>query len=485
MAVHHDDSQEINLRQYMAIIRQRYWLVLLVVLLAAIPTAVYLYLEPPVYLAQCRILIEQSRGPIEEERSSTGPGIDPEIEKTLLFSRPVMNSVLAKLEPGFERLSDARKAALVSQFKSRLDMAFHKSSVYSASQSALAALMVIGQKPQEVAQAANLVAQTYIDETRKRELAESNAWIEWFGEQLAEMHQKVKKAEEGFQNFKLDKGIIGLEERKEELATKVQTASSMHLEAKLNENDAVLKLTALKNARAKGAIPATAAFVSYGYSLVGELKSQLDSAKAELSEKSVIFGPKHTVIIAFKDKIRSLETQIADRQNEIIKAQENTVERLTASKESLAKTLETYKEEVQKLNKLELQYSILEREVATSRELYDLLVERRKRSALSSAVNRRQISVVEPAVIPHSPMPKKMYLKVIVAVIIGLSIGIGLVFLLDYLEMTLKTPDDIERQLGLWVVGIIPRFQPKLEKTLGYSGAIARSASKKTRRNGS
>jgi len=481
--VERDDSQEINLRQYVAVIRQKFWIVLLALVAAVVPAAIFLVRERPVYEANSTVLIEQGRAAAIDEKGPALPEIDPAIEEALLLSGPVMRSVLKGIDPYFDGLSEADKLARIAAFKSRIRMSFNKSQGYGSSQSALASITAESSDPAEAAQVANVVTQTYIDKTRERELAESNAWIDWFGEQLKDMGQKVTDAEEKFQAFKLEKGIIGLSERKDELATKMTTASNGHLQARLERMDAELALSALEKAFAQGPVAATPAFASHGSTAIIALKSELDGVQAELNEKLSIFKPKHPVIADLKEKARLLEAQLESQEREIIKTQRNTINGLTASETSLANTLDAYKEEVQKLNTLELQYSILEREVASSRELYNLLMERRKRSAIDSGISRRRISIVEPAIALSAPVPKKLGLKLLVASVIGSMIGIGLAFLIDYLEMTYKTPEDIERHLGLWVVGVIPRFEPKTEPVLSFSGVVADQAHKRPRRD--
>jgi len=477
-----DDSQEINLRQYLAVVRQKWWLVLLAVVVAVVPTAISLVREKPVYEAKSTVLIEQGRAAIDKEGPGAS-GLDPKIEEALLFTKPVMSSVLKKIDPYFDGLSESHKAARTRALKSKVRMSFHKSKGFGSSGSALVEITAKAAVPTEAAEIANVVTQTYIDKTRERELAESNAWIDWFGEQLFQMRQKVTRAEEMFQAFKLEKGIIGLNERKDELATKMKTASNGHLQARLERLDAELALSALQEAMAKGPVAATPVFASHGSAAIISLKSELDGVKAQLKEKLSIFKPKHPVIADLKEKIRLVEARLESQEREIIRTQQNRVQSLKASEASLASTLEAYKEDVQKLNTVELQYSILEREVTSSRELYDLFVERRKRSAIESGVSRRRMSVVEPAIASRGAVPKKLAIKLLVACVIGLIIGIGLAFLIDYLEMTYKTPEDIERHLGLWVIGVIPRFEPKTGPVLRFSSLVASQAHKKPRRD--
>ncbi|HUT04222.1 MAG TPA: GumC family protein [bacterium] len=477
----HDEYQEINLRQYLAVVRQKLWIVVLAVLVTVVPTGIMFMRAEPVYEASAKVLIEQGGAPIRALETQAA-GIEPEIERILLFSRPVMDSVLRKLDPYYESLSQSKKLARIGQFKKNITIDFNKVKVYKSSESALAEITVEGPDPAKVAEVASLVAQTYIDQTHNREVAEAKSWLDWFGRQLVQMRENVNKAEKKFQDFKLEKGIIGLQERKNELASKLQTTSSAQLQARLDRMNTELALSSLEKALKLGPVAATATFGSYGSAGIADLRSELDKVKMELKEKLGVYRPKHPVILDLKEKIRSLEAQLESREMEIIRTQRNKVQSLEKIDESLSGTLATYKEEVQKLNAMELQYSILEREVTSSKDLYDLLAERQKKSALESAVNRRKISVVESAIVPTAPVSQKLGLKLLVAAIIGLLVGTGLAFLLDYLEMTYKTPEDIERHLGLWVVGVIPRFESGTERALSFANVRAQMARKGGRR---
>nr|HDM58817.1 hypothetical protein [Bacillota bacterium] len=472
-----EEYQEINLKQYLAVVRQKLWIIILAVLVVVVPTGIILLRAKPVYEASVTVLIEQGGGPIGATETRA-VGIQPEIEKILLFSRPVMESVLKRLDPYYENLSQSEKLARITQFKNKIKVEFSKVKGSKSGESALATITVDGPEPAKVAEAASLVAQTYIDQTHKREVAETKGWLDWFAKQLAQMRDDVNKAEKKFQDFKLEKGIIGLDERKNELASKIQTTSNAQLQARLDRMNAELELSSLEDAMKLGPVAATAAFGTYGSSGIANLRSELDKTKMELNEKLRVYGRKHPVILDLKEKIRSLKTQLKNQEMEIIKTLRNKIENLKKTEKSLAEALANYKEEVRKLNTLGLQYSILEREVTSSKDLYDLLAERQKKIALESAVNRRKISIVEPAIVPLMPVSQKLGLKLLVAAIIGLLVGTGLAFLLEYLEMTYKTPEDIERHLGLWVVGVIPRFESGTERVLSFANVrsqIARS----------
>jgi succinoglycan biosynthesis transport protein ExoP len=68
---------------------------------------------------------------------------------------------------------------------------------------------------------------------------------------------------------------------------------------------------------------------------------------------------------------------------------------------------------------------------------------------------------VEDAVLPRVPVRPRKAVNLVVAILVGLLIGVGTALTLEYFDTTVKTPDDVERHLGLPVIGIVPQFVAK------------------------
>jgi capsular exopolysaccharide synthesis family protein len=119
------------------------------------------------------------------------------------------------------------------------------------------------------------------------------------------------------------------------------------------------------------------------------------------------------------------------------------------------------KGDVQDQREREIQYTILQREVDTARAQYEALLQRLKEVSIAGGVGSSQISVVDRAAVPVAPFEPRLGRTLIQAIILSLALGIGLAFLLNYLDDTIKTPEDLKQKLGLAAVGVIPVVKGK------------------------
>ncbi len=107
-----------------------------------------------------------------------------------------------------------------------------------------------------------------------------------------------------------------------------------------------------------------------------------------------------------------------------------------------------------------IQYNILKRDVETNRQLFEGLLQRLKEVGVAGGVGTNNISIIDRAEVPggpHTPNPRR---NLMIAIFLGLFGGIGLAFLFEHLDDTIKLSDDMEQQLGLPVLGVIPHSKP-------------------------
>ncbi|MBD3271047.1 MAG: polysaccharide biosynthesis tyrosine autokinase [Elusimicrobia bacterium] len=103
-----------------------------------------------------------------------------------------------------------------------------------------------------------------------------------------------------------------------------------------------------------------------------------------------------------------------------------------------------------------IEYRVLEREVQTNKAMYEILLTRLKEIDLSRSLNMNNIAVVDPASLPEKPVKPNVKLNIALAILIGLIGGIGLAFFIDYLDRTIKSPQDIKELLESHFLGSIP-----------------------------
>jgi capsular exopolysaccharide synthesis family protein len=151
-------------------------------------------------------------------------------------------------------------------------------------------------------------------------------------------------------------------------------------------------------------------------------------------------------------------------RSKITKQIANDYDLARTNEKNLSSLLSQAKNEASTLNDKYIQYKILKRDVDTNRDLYNALVGKMKEQAVSEKVKTANVWVIEPAKIPSSPVSSHKARKIFLGIILGLLGGAGLAFFIEYLDNTIKSPEEAETRLKAPVLGVISHLSKKDEK---------------------
>lgn len=170
--------------------------------------------------------------------------------------------------------------------------------------------------------------------------------------------------------------------------------------------------------------------------LIETLKREQLRLEVEVSEISRRYGPRHPQMVKVLSELESVKSKLA---------------------------LET--ENMIDLNRKSAKYTILKREVDSNREIYDTLVKRAKETGVSEQLEASNIRVVDPAEVPESPVRPNKRNNIILAAMVGLILGISIAFFMEYIDNTIKEPEDVNAYVGLPFLGYVPsaRKEAKVE----------------------
>jgi len=129
-----------------------------------------------------------------------------------------------------------------------------------------------------------------------------------------------------------------------------------------------------------------------------------------------------------------------------------------AREETLLGNVNQLRKEGQELNEKEIQYLALQRESDSNQQLYEAVLKRLKETGVTGGLETNNVSVIEEASVPRAPIRPRKTINLVVSVLVGLFVGVGVALTIEYFDTTVKTPDDVERYLGLPVIGIVPMF---------------------------
>ncbi len=299
---------------------------------------------------------------------------------------------------------------------------------------------------------ANQLASEYINENRKAKWDEAQGASEWLSNQLVGLKAKLEKSEDALQAYARANSIVFIGEKQNLVNARLEALEAEYTRGQANriEKEALYRLV---EAGKSEELPGV-----YSDKLIQGSEEHLADLRREYAKLSTTMKPDYPRAVQLQKQIDSIETSLKRRVN---LASQNIVSEYKAAlnrEKGLAQALEDQKKEVNQVAERSIQYNILKRAVDTDRQLYEALLQRLKESQVSESLKASNISIVEPAEVPKAPVKPRILLNLALGFILGLGGGIGLAFFLDYLDKTVKTPDEVESLLRLPSLGVLPKF---------------------------
>jgi len=164
--------------------------------------------------------------------------------------------------------------------------------------------------------------------------------------------------------------------------------------------------------------------------------------------------------VKVRRQIQELRSRIQREAERVIHAAESDYTTLAAQEESVATALEQAKAEALDLAQRAIPYETRRRELDANKGVLNSLLARHKETDVAQELKASNIRILDAAFVPAGPVRPQRARDIAVGMLLGLAFGLGLVFFLDYMDNTLKTPDDVRQYLGAPLLGVIPALQP-------------------------
>jgi exopolysaccharide transport family protein len=499
-------EENIHLRDYLRVILKHRWTVITVFSIIVITVAIHAFTATPIYEATTRLVIEKENPKvvsIQEVMAVDASGTDYyQTQYKIIESRAVAREVLRRLSPGeietlFPEPKDGfilhvkqtihawissvrsllktegditrEEAGEVSEANERVSAFVHKIKVSPISNSRLVDVSFEAEDPVLAAKVVNTIAAAYIDKNLETKLAAVQNAVKWLHNRIEEERNKVEKAEHALLRYKEGHGIITdftsdvekiTAQKLAEMNTQVVEAESKRVEAETRYKQAAALAS---SPDMLGSIPEV---------LENELIQNIKSMEVELykrmSELSKKYGQKHPRMLAIESEIKTLQDRKTQEVNRVISSLRNEYEVALAREESLKAALAKQKKESLDLNQKAIQYGVLQREAESARHMYDLLIKRFKETTLTEDMKTGNIRVIDRAEVSKNPVKPRKRRNLLLAVIVGLLTGTGLAFFFEYLDNTIKIPEDVKRHLKIPYLGPVPLFESASKGNPGH-----------------
>ena len=359
---------------------------------------------------------------------------------------------------------DAVEAGLIGQFVGGV-------SIVPERTTRLVEIVYVSPDPQFAAAAANALAEEYTTQNLDLRLQTIDKNLRWLSDEVKKQEDKVTAAENALTQYRQDQNALSLGERQNitiarlnalnETVTRQRT-ERMQREATYNQ----IKQAdpASDDADAYPVIAANAGVV--------EAKNRLTDLLAERTRLSSRYLPNHPDMQKLDTQVAAARSTLTAQRARVIETVRNDYESALAQERSFSASLEQQKGEAMELDRKSGSYTTLQRQADSDRQLWQSLLQQQKELQVISNSRSNNVQVMDRAEVPGAPFSPNTRKDWFTALMAGLLVAFGLAFGLEYLDDTVKTPEDVTRRLQLPLLGLVPAIRgervPLLSETVPH-----------------
>ena len=327
-----------------------------------------------------------------------------------------------------------------------------------------------GSDPSFAAVVANAFAQAYMDINLELKVEPARQHANWFDDQTKALRDKLEKARQALSSYQQETGIIATEERLDHEIAKLNDLSTQLTIVQGQTSDSSSKRKSAEN-------PETLAEVMQN-PLINSLKADIARLDAKLQESSVNLGRNHPQTQRAQSELASLRNRLASETRHIHSSISTSYEVGKRKEEELLEAIERQKKHVLDLNRQRDQISVLQRDVEAAQRNFEAVSQRSAHTRLESLAVQTNIAILNPASIPIEPSRPRILLNLLISIFLGALAGVSLALILELVNRRVRSVEDLAELIDLPVLatisssgGIVPR---KTTRKLFHRGASTR-----------
>jgi exopolysaccharide transport family protein len=328
----------------------------------------------------------------------------------------------------------------------------------------------------------NTLANTYVEQNFKTRFESTMQASDWLSKQLVDLQIKVETSQEKLVKYQKEHEILGIDEKQnittaklDELNRELTSAESARMEkesiyhlVQSGDSDSIAAAANVDGA-ARGS--------SANSALLEKLREQQADLKIQVAQLSTQFGPSYPKLAQLSSQLKEVDAQIQSEMHKVAARLRGDYLAAVQRESMLRSALEQQKQEANKLNESAIEYSLLKRDVDANRTLSEGLLEKLKEAGVTAGLRSNNFRIVDVARVPTAASGPNLLRNLGLALALGLSTGIGLAFLLEGMDNTIRTPEQAQIISALPSLGMIP-LGSRSTKELGSRQNLALTSSK-------
>jgi polysaccharide biosynthesis transport protein len=459
--------REPHLYDYLLILRKHQWLILSFMLAVVTIVSIATFRMQPVYVATARIEIDRENSNILpfQGADSYDYMIDTDnyietqskiltsetlalqtIRNSGLTARPEFSSPAGPSEAvAIGSLANQKRPPELAEFLGSL-------SVRRVPNSRLMDVSFESTDPELAARIVNAHIETYVEQNFRSKYESTTQASTWLADQLNDFKIKVQKSEEARIAYERQNQIWTLDDKQNMTTQRLADINRQFTEA---QSERMRKESLYEFAKAGNldAVPQV-----QNNSALAEILKKRTEAQAEYNDQLAQYGPNFPKVLRLKAQLKDIDDNVEKEKQKVLDVLESDYREASQRETQMSQALDQAKAEANQMAERLVEYNILKRDAEANKALYDGLMNKLKETAISAGLRSSNIRVVDPAMVPATPARPAKARNIMLSFLVGLIGGIGLALLREYLDNTVKTPDDIETLARLPSLAVVPLF---------------------------
>ncbi|HOS77184.1 MAG TPA: polysaccharide biosynthesis tyrosine autokinase [Syntrophales bacterium] len=462
---------DLNLREYWRVVKKRKYLILLTVVLTGLFSFVFALISrpAPIYKATASVRMERIvRAGLFNDPMADGYAQTVQAQAQTAKSFPLLEKAAQRLGllPG--NLSPAEIRANQKYLEIVTDL---KNKVEAEADPAMAIIhiSVASSDPRLSQRLANTIADVLREERLRevnRKAADTRAFIE---SQLKIARDKLKASEEAVREFKEKNKLISLDAQTSAILGQLNSYQVSYDKAEL----ALQKIGEVKRVLAKAESNPLASKTSFFFEeapgIYKSLNDKLVQLMVERDTLLMIYTENYPQVVELKNQIREIVASMIAQLDHYEKTLGNDIRSLKARVDQMG-------DQARRLPEKGLELARLDRQIQLNTEVYTLLEKRHQEALILEAEKVEDVQIIRPALLPATPANRSKTTETATAgVLIGLILGLLLVFLAETFDTSMGAVEEIESLLGVHTLGLVPHIgQQEILETLKekYAGDV-------------
>jgi len=457
-------DKDIHLLDYWRILVKRRWVIYAALTVVVVTVTLGSLLMRPVYSSTTRLQIEQNTPDVLPFKEIMASVPDPrndfyQTQYGLIQSRRVAGEVIQAF--GLARLQEFRVGGPPEESK-RIDLFLKRLKVTPVRNSRLVDIAFSSHDPVLAARIANRVAETYIAFNSEVQYNTTTRATTSLAHQIGNLQDEIDTKEKELQAYARENSIIPLNDKQNITLKNLNDLSDSYTRARATRIEKEARYAALRDAD-PGKLPEV---------LDSKLIQDLTAKSAELSRQdaqlSQKYKPDWPAMVRLRRELESNDARlISERQaiyEQVLGMAESAYRAARNEEQDLKSALDQQKKQSQEFGLKEIQYNNLKAEVANKRGTLEALLKRQTETSSSAGMNDLAMSnvrIVDPAEVPVKPSSPRIGLNILLSLFTGLGLGIGLALFFEYMDKSVKTPEEMQQAARVPSIGLVPALRPE------------------------